>query len=594
MAKNSSNVLALGVGLNLDPLNQDIATAAKTAKEGMNVVAGAVVDGGQKAGAATERMADKVQSMRAQLRQATQDAQQMAEKYGVMSTQAIASASRAGELKDKIGDINTVITAFSADSKFTVVAGALQQAAGAASIVTGAMGLLGTKSKETEAMLLKVQSALALTQGLAQIKEMGASFTALRAVIVGQVIPSIAAMNTTMLLGIGGAIVALGAITVAVYKYTEGLDAERAAMERLNQAQINNIANRNKLKAIIDETLVMQNEALGNSLQQELTANDLAFAAAKKLLDDKFKALYNTGINTSKLLYQQVAQETALEDKFKKQAEEIRASYAKKEQDQIDIANKLKLTKQENQSKAALALTNKNYKELADLNKKLSTQDLLNAFKGPKDATAERDKNGLIAPQFIPITYQIRTNIDTQEAEFAIKQATENIKGRIANLIPMVKDAIVGIVGSALSGLGEAIAGALSGDEDPFEAFGVMLIKSLGQMAVQLGTELLAIGTAMLFVPALQASAAGYLLGGAALIVAGSAVSGLAGRKSGGSTQTAAATLTPTSDFNGNGSNYLGGNNSGNIVINGMIKGNDIQLVNGRNDRKFNRSLRFG
>lgn len=113
-------------------------------------------------------------------------------------------------------------------------------------------------------------------------------------------------------------------------------------------------------------------------------------------------------------------------------------------------------------------------------------------------------------------------------------------------------------------------------------------------MAVQLGTELLAIGTAMLFVPALQASAAGYLLGGAALIVAGSAVSGLAGRKSGGSTQTAAATLTPTSDFNGNGSNYLGGNNSGNIVINGMIKGNDIQLVNGRNDRKFNRSLRFG
>jgi hypothetical protein len=37
MAKSSNNILALGVGLNLDPLNQDIANAAKTAKEGMAV-----------------------------------------------------------------------------------------------------------------------------------------------------------------------------------------------------------------------------------------------------------------------------------------------------------------------------------------------------------------------------------------------------------------------------------------------------------------------------------------------------------------------------------------------------------------------------
>jgi hypothetical protein len=193
-----------------------------------------------------------------------------------------------------------------------------------------------------------------------------------------------------------------------------------------------------------------------------------------------------------------------------------------------------------------------------------------------------------VGPTFTPpVQIEPIVNINLEKAKASIKSQLESLNNAI-------KNSITNVVATGLSGLGEAIAGALSGDEDPFEAFGVMLIKSLGQMAVQLGTELLAIGTAMLFVPALQASAAGYLLGGAALIVAGSAVSGLAGRKSGGSTQTAAATQTPTSDFNGNGSNYLGGNNSGNIVINGMIKGNDIQLVNGRNDRKFNRSLRFG
>ena len=593
MAKNSSNILALGVGLNLDPLNQDIANAAKTAKEGMATLGQSVVDGGAKASGATEKLGDKVQTMRQQLRLATQDAQAMAEKYGIMSTQAIASASRAGELKDKIGDINTVITAFSADSKFTVVAGALQSAAGAATIVTGAMGLLGTESKATQEMLLKVQSALALTQGLAQIKEMGASFTALRAVIVGQVIPSIMAMNTASMLGIGAVIVAIGVLTLAVYKYNESLDEEAKLNERVNNAQIANIANKKKLYNIIDQTAILQNEAQGKTLASELFANETSYKEAKKALEKKNKDVEGYGANRGTILYQLQLQENALEDKFKRQAEEIRAAYAKKELDATTLKNKQLTSEQEAQAKTALAIANKHYKDLAEINKKISTDDLRNAFKGPKDITAEKyNGTGANAPRFIPITYKIKTQIDTQETEFAIAQATTNIKAQIANLIPSVKNAIVGVVSSSLAGIGEGIAGALSGDDDPFEAFGIMLIKSLGQMAVQLGTQMLAIGAAMLFVPTLQAEAGPYLLGGAALIVAGSAVSGLAGRKSKGSTAPA-----PVGGNNSNpslNSNYIGGNNSGKLVIEGYVRGNDINFVNGKSGSKNNRNLRFG
>jgi hypothetical protein len=593
MAKNSSNILALGVGLNLDPLNQDIANAAKTAKEGMAVVGQSVVDGGAKASGATEKLGNKVQTMRQQLRQATQDTQAMAEKFGVMSTQAIASASRAGELKDKIGDINTVITAFSADSKFTVVAGAMQSAAGAASIVTGAMGLLGTESKATQEMLLKVQSALALTQGLAQIKEMGASFTALRAVIVGQVIPSILAMNTATMLGIGGLIVAIGAITVAVYKYNQALDEEAKLNERVNNAQIANIANKKKLYNIIDETAILQNDAQGKTLASELFANETSYKQAKIALDKKNKDVEGYGANRGKILYQLQLQENALEDNFKRQAQEIRAAYAKKELDANTLKNKQLTAEQEAQAKAALTAANKYYKGLDEVNKKFSGQALINAFKGPKNITSEKDANGLNAPKFIPITYKIKTQIDTQETEFAIKQATDNIKAQIDNLIPSVKNAITGVVISALAGIGEAIAGALSGDDNPFEAFGIMLIKSLGQMAVQLGSQMLAIGAAMLFVPTLQSQAAGYLLGGAALVVAGSAVSGLAGRKSQGGTQPTPTNNTPTSNMPLN-SNYIGGQNSGKLVIEGYVRGNDINFVNGKSGSKNNRNLRFG
>jgi hypothetical protein len=112
-------------------------------------------------------------------------------------------------------------------------------------------------------------------------------------------------------------------------------------------------------------------------------------------------------------------------------------------------------------------------------------------------------------------------------------------------------------------------------------------------MAVQLGSQMLAIGAAMLFVPTLQSQAAGYLLGGAALVVAGSAVSGLAGRKS-------QSTPTPSGGGGGNNSNlapksnYIGGQNSGQLVIQGYVRGNDINFVNGKSGSKNNRSLRFG
>jgi hypothetical protein len=590
MAKSSNNILALGVGLNLDPLNQDIANAAKTAKEGMTVVGQSVVDGGAKASGATEKLGDKVQTMRQQLRLATQDAQAMAEKYGIMSTQAIASASRAGELKDKIGDINTVITAFSADSKFTVVAGAMQSAAGAASIVTGAMGLLGTESKATQEMLLKVQSALALTQGLAQIKEMGASFTALRAVIVGQVIPSILAMNTATMLGIGGLIVAIGAITLAVYKYNEALDEEAKLNERVNNAQIANIANKKKLYNIIDQTAILQNDAQGKTLASELFANETSYKEAKKALDKKNKDVEGYGANRGKILYQLQLQENALEDNFKRQAEEIRAAYAKKELDANTLKNKQLTAEQEAQAKAALAAANKYYKGLDEVNKKFSGQALINAFKGPKDITSEKDASGLNAPQFIEITYKIKAKIDTQLLEASIKQSIKDVESAISNAMEQMAVQTISI-------LSQAIGSSIGGMKDPFHNLGWILLQSIGTIMVQLGTAIAAIGIGMLGLEkALQTMNPFIAIGAGALLIAGgAALNAVASNGIGGGTVPAPAPAPAGNNSNMPlNSNYIGGQNSGNLVIEGYVRGNDINFVNGKSGSKNNRNLRFG
>jgi hypothetical protein len=575
MAKNSSNVLALGVGLNLDPLNQDIATAAKTAKEGMNVVAQSVVDGGQKAGTATEKLGDKVQSMRAQLRQATQDAQQMAEKYGVMSTQAIASASRAGDLKDKIGDINTVITAFSADSKFTVVAGALQQAAGAASIVTGSMALLGVESKETEAMLLKVQGALALTQGLATIKEMGASFTALRAVIVGQVIPSLATMGVTMNMALGIFGIAAIAVTALVINFNNLSAADEKYRESLSKTIQTQALQAEMFKTLHDiSTRGLEGRAAALKQEQNIYEENRKKLQLEGTAMFEAERVNGANIGFAKILWQQ-----SVKDNYRIHLEQI--AKINKEYDEKEL-NKTKQT----------------HKELIKVNQETALiqsqfagggQMNLPNIQAPTKPTAPilSDKNSL--------ANQIRQQ--TEDARNAMIKSKIILEEGIANMYSGLKEitdnSIANVFGSVGKTIGDSLAASLSGEStDMMDAIGVAIVKSLGQMAVQVGSMLIALSVPMMLAGIPQGYA--YALAGTGLIAIGSTVSGLAGRKSGGSTQTAAATQTPTSNFNGNGSNYLGGNNSGNIVINGMIKGNDIQLVNGRNDRKFNRSLRFG
>jgi hypothetical protein len=589
MAKNSSNILALGVGLNLDPLNQDIANAAKTAKEGMAVVGQSVVDGGAKASGATEKLGDKVQSMRQQLRLATQDAQQMAEKYGVMSTQAIASASRAGELKDKIGDINTVISAFAADSKFTVVAGALQQAAGAASIVTGAMGLLGTESKATQEMLLKVQSALALTQGLAQIKEMGASFTALRAVIVGQVIPSIAAMGVSMNMALGVfGLVAIGVAALVVY-YNNASDAtekHRLELERTVRVQALQLQLFKTLEEISNRGL--------NERNQALAAENAIYEKNKQTLIQQLVAVEaEEKANGGRRSFQRNIVNIAIEENYKIHNDKIKsinADFDKKEKDAIDATNKEKLTKQENQAKAALAIANKNFKDLGEINKKISTQGLINAFAGPKDITSEKDANGLNAPKFIEITYKIKAKIDTQLLEASIKQSIKDVESAISNAMEQMAVQTISI-------LSQAIGSSIGGMKDPFHNLGWILLQSIGTIMVQLGQAVLAVGIGMLGLDMALKSLNPFvaIAAGALLIAGGAALNAVASNGIGGGTAPAPAPAPAGNNSNMSpNSNYIGGANSGSLVIEGYVRGNDINFVNGKSGSKNNRSLRFG
>jgi FkbM family methyltransferase len=173
----------------------------------------------------------------------------MADKFGETSVQAANAAKKAAELKDRVGDAKALTDAFNPDKKFQAFSSALSGVAGGFSAVQGAMGLMGAESKDLEKTMLKVQSAMALSQGLSAITEAQDSFKNLKTVAVDAFKGIKTAIGST---GIGLLVIALGAI----YAYWDDIKAAVSGVSE-EQEKLNV-----KTKANLDaENHILPNEA---------------------------------------------------------------------------------------------------------------------------------------------------------------------------------------------------------------------------------------------------------------------------------------------------------------------------------------------
>lgn len=118
-------------------------------------------------------------SLKSQLREAQAEVAAMADKFGATSKEATDAAKKAAKLKDAIGDAKDLTDAFNPDAKFGALTKSLGGAMDGFQAVQGAMGLFGTESEAVEKTLLKVQSAMALSQGVQGVMESVDSFKTL-------------------------------------------------------------------------------------------------------------------------------------------------------------------------------------------------------------------------------------------------------------------------------------------------------------------------------------------------------------------------------------------------------------------------------
>ena len=114
----------------------------------------------------SSQVVESVGSIKKQLRDATNDLVSLAAKFGEGSQEAVNAAKRVAELRDRIGDAKSMADAFNPDAKFKAFSQSLQGVAGGFAAVQGAMAVFGVESEDLQKTLVKVQGALALSEGL--------------------------------------------------------------------------------------------------------------------------------------------------------------------------------------------------------------------------------------------------------------------------------------------------------------------------------------------------------------------------------------------------------------------------------------------
>ena len=114
-----------------------------------------------------------VKPLRLQLREATQQLQLARQRFGEFSDEAISASKNVAGIRDSINAANESAQLFDPGSRFQALTTAASTAAGGIAAAQGALALFGGESEEVEKALLKVQGALALSQGLSQLKDLG-------------------------------------------------------------------------------------------------------------------------------------------------------------------------------------------------------------------------------------------------------------------------------------------------------------------------------------------------------------------------------------------------------------------------------------
>ena len=203
-----------------------------------------------------------------EIKSANEDLLNMQRTFGATSKEALAAAKRVAELKDNIQDANETAKLFDPGNRFQVLGNAVRGLVGGFTALQGALALVGVEGEEVQKTLLKVQGALALTEGLNTVADVTKDFQRLGSVLVQT-------LGKSGLIGVAIAgVTALGLAFAGVFDGAKKLTTQQQALLDVNKEAA---------KVYAQERLAL--ESLVEPLKSESASRQDKINAIKKLQD---------------------------------------------------------------------------------------------------------------------------------------------------------------------------------------------------------------------------------------------------------------------------------------------------------------------
>ena len=249
-----------------------------------------------------------VGNIKSRLKEARTELTNAIENFGEFSKEAANAAIKVEGLKGTIDDASRLVKAFDGDKKFAAFGSAISTVANGFTAAQGAIGLFGTESAEVESVLKKVNSAMALSQGIDGVLEGVKSFKDLRAVVMSYSIVQKAVTAAQLIFNAVMAANPIGVLVIAITALIAGVVALTSYF--MSNAK----ANRENTKAVEENTKALKKQQEANK-----TANDellrgqayqLAMAKANGASTKAIRALELKLID-EKIATEQLSRETA-------------------------------------------------------------------------------------------------------------------------------------------------------------------------------------------------------------------------------------------------------------------------------------------
>ena len=226
-----------------------------------------------------EVKSDSLGSLKSQLRAAQNEVNELAAKFGATSQEAVNAAKRAAELKDAIADAKALTDSFNPDGKFNALSASIGGALNGFQAFEGALGLVGVESEDLQKTLLKVQSAMALSQGVQGLLEAKDSFKQLGAVAADALKGIRTGIAAT---GIGLLVVAVGTLVAYwddIKTAISGVSSEQEALNAKSQKDVD--LQKEKLESLDSQDNILKLQGLTEKqiLQLKIKQTDEAIKA---------------------------------------------------------------------------------------------------------------------------------------------------------------------------------------------------------------------------------------------------------------------------------------------------------------------------